>query len=180
MRVRFDSVFVSSVLYTIGLLCLVRAALWTYYGSTNALLVADDQTMHYLGVACLAIILIGLIVIWTGYVRRARSAWLVMFVVVWFWVLPLFAYRFLEAVIHGRLQLSFPEFLYDAISPGDFRPWVEAVLIFLLMVVALVLPIRKLFFGKGCSRTSSPAIRQGCRLFADWRSGWHECAICLG
>jgi hypothetical protein len=44
---------------------------------------------HYLGVACRAIILIGLIVIWTGYVMRARSAWLVMFVVTWVWAFPL-------------------------------------------------------------------------------------------
>jgi hypothetical protein len=85
-------------------------------GQLDAGFRAEAQTSHYLGVACLAIILIGLIVIWTGYVKRARSAWLVMFVVVWFWAFPLFVFPFLDGVVHGRLQLSFSELLYDAIA----------------------------------------------------------------
>ena len=50
-----------------------------------------------LGVACLAMILIGLIVIWTGYVKRVRSAWLVMFVLAWAWAFPLFVFPWFTA-----------------------------------------------------------------------------------
>jgi hypothetical protein len=168
MRVRADSVLVSSVLHTIALLSLLRAALWNYSaGRDKALLAqmdagfrADARTTHYLGIACLAIILIGLIVIWTGYVKRARSAWLVMFVVVWFWAFPLFVFPFLQGVVRG-LELSFSELLYDAIAaPGGLRLDVEAVLIFSLMIIALVLPMKKFFLAKGVEEpTNRPSAR---------------------
>jgi hypothetical protein len=154
MRVRADSVFISSLLHTIALLCFIRAALWNALaGRDKALLAqmdagfrAEAQTSHYLGIACLAIILIGLIVIWTGYVKRSRSAWLVMFIVVWLWAFPLFIFPFVSALVYGNIVLTFSESLYDAISqPGSPRSVAESVLIFSLMVFALVLPIRRFF-----------------------------------
>jgi hypothetical protein len=157
MRIRADSVFISSGLFTIALLCLIPAALWNLESGHDRVLMAklDDgyraeaQTAHYLGVACLAIILIALTVIWTGYMKRARSAWLVMFVVVWLWAFPLFILPFLSALIHGRVVLTFSEALHDAISePGSPRSVVESVLIFLLMVIALILPIKAFFFRR--------------------------------
>jgi hypothetical protein len=98
--------------------------------------------MSDLSVVCLAIILIGLIVIWTGYVKRARSAWFVMFVVAWIWAFPLLVLP----LFRGRVVLTFSEWLYDAIyQPGSDRTWAELVLIFLLMVIALLLPIKSFF-----------------------------------
>ncbi len=110
---------------------------------------AEAQTAHYLGVACLAIILIALTVIWTGYVKRARSAWLVMFIVVWLWAFPLFILPFLSTLIHGRVVLTFSEALSEAMSePGSPRTVVESVLIFVSMVIALTLPIHAFFFRR--------------------------------
>jgi hypothetical protein len=155
VRVRADSVFISSLLHTIGLLFLIRAALWNISaGSDKAVLAkldagfrAEAQMAHYLGLACLAIILIGLIVVWTGYVRRSRSAWFVMFVIVWLWAFPLFILPFALALVHGRIVLTFSETLYDAVSQGGTpRSVVESVLIFSLMVIALLLPMKR-FFG---------------------------------
>src|SRR5258708_32343109 len=99
MRIRADSDFISSVLFTIALLGLIRAARWYYFSGTDEVAIAkldvgfrlEPQTAHNFGVACLAIILIGLIVIWTVYANDARSAYLVMFVVTWAWAFPLFA-----------------------------------------------------------------------------------------
>jgi hypothetical protein len=151
MRVRTDSVLVSSVLYTIALLSLVRAALWNYYATTDKTILArldvsiraELQTAHYLGVACLAIILIGLIVIWTGYVNRARSAWLVMFVIAWVWAFPLQVVPFFK----GKMVGTFSEWIYTAIHESGFeRTATELILSFLLMVVALLVPIRSFFF----------------------------------
>jgi hypothetical protein len=153
MRVRADSIFVSSVLHTIALLCLIRAALWNALaGRDKALLAeldaafrAEAQTSHYLGIACLAIILIGLIVIWTGYVNRARSAWIVMFVVTWVWAFPLLVLP----LFGGKMYVTFSEWLYDAISePGLARTCTKSVLIFSLIVVALLLPIRRFFVAR--------------------------------
>jgi hypothetical protein len=152
MRVRADSVFVSSVLHTIALLSLVRPALWNYYsGSDREILArldvgfqAEAQTAHYFGVACLTIILIGLIVVWTGYVNRARSAWLVMFAIAAGWAFPVIVLPLFQ----GRMVLTLSEWLYTAISqPGLPRTAAESVLIFSLMVIALLLPIRSFFFA---------------------------------
>lgn len=154
MRVRTDSVFMSSVLLTFALLCLVPPALGNYFaGSDKALLAqmdlglrAEAETSHYLGVSCLAIILIGLIVVWTGYAWHSRSAWLVMFVIVWFWDFPLFMLPFVSALVHGRIARTFSETLYAAISGrGMPRSVVESVLIFSLMVIALLLPLKRFF-----------------------------------
>lgn len=101
---------------------------------------------HYLGVACLAIILIGLIVLWTGFVRRSRSAWFVMFVIVWFWAFPLFILPIGVPLVRGRLELTFLEFFYNAIVvSGGPRTTVKLFLAFSLMVFALALPIGRFF-----------------------------------
>ena len=151
MRTRADSVFISGVLFTVALVSLIPAALCNALAgrelaTLDAGFRAEAQTAHDLGIACLVIILIGAIVIWTGYVKRARSGWLVMFIVVWFWAFPLFILPLASALVHGRIVLTFSETLYDAISEGAGpRSAAESVMIFSLMVIALLLPIRGLF-----------------------------------
>jgi|HubBroStandDraft_4_1064222.scaffolds.fasta_scaffold126898_2 hypothetical protein len=153
MKTRLDVVRFSSVLYSLSLLCLVRAALWhALAGIDNNALTALDagyraeaQTASNLGIASLAMILIGLIVLWTGYVKRSRSAWLVMFLIAWLWAFPLFVLP----LFRGRVVLSFSEWIYDAIYQSGFgRLSVESILIFLAMMVALALPIRSFFFAQ--------------------------------
>jgi len=150
MRTRVDSVFVSSVLFTIALGCLIP----TFWASVITKhdriwltrLDSGDQlatlTRSDLSVVCLAIILIGLIVIWTGYRKRVRWMWAVMFIVVWVWAFPLLVLPLLG----HKWSLSIPEWIYTAVSyPGSVRAYGEAVLLFLLMVAALVLPMKSLF-----------------------------------
>jgi hypothetical protein len=150
MRIRTDLVFISSVLFTIALVCLIPAFWANVLTERDKIALAKldagyrlaAQTMSDLSVVCLAIILIGLIVIWTGYVKRARSAWFVMFVVAWIWAFPLLVFP----LFRGRVVVTFSERLYDAIyQPGSARTWAELVLIFLLMVIALLLPIKSFF-----------------------------------
>ena len=151
MRVRADSTLVSSVLITLALLSLTPAAWWYFSSRTDmddAGWQAEARTAHYLGVACLAIILIGLIVVWTGYVRRSRTAWLVMFAVTWAWAFPTFALPPLKTL--GRFTL--PESIYNAIhGPVPLRSAAQMVVVFALMVIALLLPIRPFFFGRETS-----------------------------
>jgi len=163
MRIRADSVVVSSVLHTIALLFLIQAALWNYsFGRYHASSSEMDlagwnvaaQTAHLLGVACLAVIVIGLIVVWTGYIRRSRAAWLVMFVIVWFWAYPIFLHPFLGPVLRGRLSLPVSEVLYNAVSgPGFCRSMLETSLVFSIMVIALVLPIRRFLAKQGTEQS---------------------------
>jgi hypothetical protein len=150
MRIRLNLVSISSVLFTVALVCLIptfwanvitqRDMIWLAKLYAGYRLAA--QTTSDLSVLCLVVILIGLIVIWTGYIKRARPAWLVMFVIVWAWAFPLMVLPLFK----HTLTLSIPEWLNTAIhQPGVARVWAESVLIFLLMVIALLLPIKPFF-----------------------------------
>jgi hypothetical protein len=153
MRIRTDSVSISSALFTVALVFLVPT-FWAnvitqhdkvWLVKLEAGQQAAARTMSELSVISLGIILIGLIVIWTGYKKRVRWSWLVMSVVVWVWAFRLLVYPLFE----GKPDLSISEWLYTAIyQPGLARLWAKSVLIFLVMVVALFLPIRSFFFTK--------------------------------
>lgn len=155
MKVRPDSVFVSSILHTIALLFFIHPVLW-YYGAPSdpAAVARYDSAVqrefyadHYFGVACLAIILIGLIVVWTGYAKRSRPAWFVMFVIVWFWVFPVFIRS--SPLVRGYFTVTFLEFFYDAISgPGYATEVVRTILMFFIMVVGLALPMGRFFIAR--------------------------------
>jgi len=170
MRIRADSVWIASVLFTIALLCLIPAS-WgsalsghdkAFLAQLDAGLRAAAITMSYVGFASLAIILIALIVLWTGYVKRDRSAWLVMFIVVWLWAFPLFMFPLVSALVHRNFVLTFSETLYDALAePGSPRSAVESVLIFSLMMIGLLLPIRR-FFGR--KEVEQPIHRRSARV----------------
>jgi len=150
MRIRADSVFISSVLFTIALLWLIPAFWANVLTERDKISLAKldagyrlaAQTMSDLSVACLAMIAIGLIVTWAGYIKRARWTWVVMSIVVWVWAFPLLVLPLFK----GRIDLTLSEWLYSAIyQPGSPRIWAEVVLIFLLMVIALLLPIKSFF-----------------------------------
>ncbi|MFI5115503.1 MAG: hypothetical protein ACHP8B_02270 [Terriglobales bacterium] len=153
MKVRADSVLIASVLFTVALLSLVPPSLANALTGHNKMALATLDTGFRevarmtgdLGIVCLAMILIGLIVTWTGYIKQARSAWFVMFVLTWAWAFPLLVLPWFSA----HWVVTFPELLYSAIHESAVpRFAVESVLIFLLMVIALLLPLRS-FFGRG-------------------------------
>lgn len=151
MRIRRDAAFISSILFTIALLCLLpislRAAMT---GRDKRALEALDagyqaaaQSMGDLGVASLVIISIGLIVTWTGYINKIRWTWLVMFIIVWGWAFPLLL---LPLRYPGPAGLA--EWLSDALQqPGPHRATAESILIVLLMVIALILPAKSFLRG---------------------------------
>jgi len=118
------------------------------------------------GFASLALIVIGLIVTWAGYIKGVRWTWFVMFVIVWLWAFPVLILPFLHpwdstasiaqttAYTHADAMSDVAQTLAnthpDAISEsGLARTFVEVVLVFLLMVVALVLPARTFILGRG-------------------------------
>jgi hypothetical protein len=95
MRIRRDSVFIATVLFTIALLCLIPRH-WREVSfsrevgpleSLDAGFQLAAQEAGELGV----IILISLIVTWKGYINRLRWAWLLLFIITWVWAFPLLA-----------------------------------------------------------------------------------------
>jgi hypothetical protein len=169
MKIRLDSVLVSCVLHTIALLVLAQAAFWNFSGRTNALLAPlptsfpdDAQSRHYLGICLFAVVFIGLIATWTWYVNMRRSAWLLMFVVAWICVFPLFVVPWVSPLLHRRLELTFSEFLYDAIDDwGLARALLASTLLFSAMLVGLLLPVKNFFGAHG---HDEPTYRPSTRL----------------
>lgn len=83
------------------------------------------------GLAGLAVILVTLIVIWNGYVRKLQWTWFVMLIIVWGWYFPLFMYQ----------TLSYARG-FDVIRWLSSSLWAW---IFVLMLAALILPVRSFF-----------------------------------
>jgi hypothetical protein len=103
---------------------------------------AAAQTMGDFGIACLAILFIGLLVTWAGYVKSVRWTWFVMFILVWLWAFPILVLPLFQ----GTVVVTLAEWISLALSgPGEPRAWTQSVLIFTLMVLALVLPVKAFF-----------------------------------
>lgn len=101
---------------------------------------------------CLANTFVGLLVTWTGFIRRIRWAWFVMFIIVWVGAFPVLVLPLLQ----HKIAITFIEWMYSAIGQSGIpRVWAESVLIFTMMVIALILPIRS-FFGSRETATTKP------------------------
>jgi hypothetical protein len=96
-----------------------------------------------LGVASLAIILVGLTATWWGYINRVRWAWFVMFIIAWCWAFPLLV---LPLLTH-QISYTLVQLLYSAMHQRGFaRVSTQSIAIFSLLAIALVLPIKSFFF----------------------------------
>lgn len=117
LRIRHDVTFVSCVLFTIALIWFIRPAWWYIpcgYGGMRGLdpwRRAALQSSGEVGMLMLALIFIGLIVAWTGYLDKVRWTWFVMLVVVSGLTIPL---RILPFFMHPKVFLDTPGLLVDA------------------------------------------------------------------
>lgn len=156
---RLDVVLVSTVLLTVAFLFLVPPMLINARTGRDAAVLAtmDYRTAAYarllgqFGAAYLAVILVAMIVLWTGYITKLRWAWFVVFVIVWGVVFP--------TLVQPSL-VYFRDFsLIDWISWQNLTSWeygpIAWVSIFILMLIALLLPIRSFFWRTGRSRSTA-------------------------
>jgi len=150
LRIRRDLVFISSVLLTITFLSLVPAVwrnaqsgipFW-HFGraarADRALLdslglgfVDSTLLLGQCGLAGLAVILVTLIVIWNGYVKKLLWTWFVILIIVWGWYFPLFIYQTLS---YAR-GFDMIRGLYSSLWGWNF----------FMMMAALILPVRSFF-----------------------------------
>ncbi|MFY9730661.1 MAG: hypothetical protein WB723_02640 [Candidatus Acidiferrales bacterium] len=137
MRIRPSIFQVSSVLLTLGFLYLLPS-------SINCIRTRDSMT-QIAGLAGLTLILVALIVIWTGVAAGNWVAWVIMAVIVWVWALPALMWPVLR---HGR-RWTLGELHEWVVIAWREDTFVRATLIdtvmFLLMLVGLVLPVRALY-----------------------------------
>jgi hypothetical protein len=158
-----DPVAVASMLFTFALLMLMPAmwraaanlresSLWGYGSSTMDW---PPNCFAPAGITSLVVIVSGLIVTWAGYIKRVRWTWFVMFVVVWMWAFPVLTLPYL---LPWRTVETMAQSFASSISEGGLvRNFVEVLLIFLLMVLALVLPIKTFIFGRGVDQAAGSA-----------------------
>jgi len=159
LRIRHDLVFVSCVLFTIALVCLIPGV-WNLvlagYCGIERLHGMDRAYAHSVsdvGKLTLALVIIGLIVTWTGYLNKVRWTWFVMFILVACLAIPI---GILPLIVHSRLLVgAASDLILEAIGKKPATtPWIfwrslfETISIFLLMVVALFLPVKSFFFER--------------------------------
>lgn len=171
MRIRRGALAVSSILFTLALLLLtpimLRSARTTYQTRYRDITVypeagiALDQVVipNYdapFGITSLAIVSIGLVVTWAGYVKGVRWTWFVMFVIVWVWafpalVLPMFLIWQGWALMPPSIARAIEEILHAG-PYTDSGGFLETLVAFLLMVLALALPAKSFIAGHGPGR----------------------------
>jgi hypothetical protein len=151
VKIRRDTVFISTVLFTIALLGLVPPLFRNAFtGHDKAAFQRLDWALQLytrmidrLSIASLAIVLIGLIVVWAGYSKKVRWTWFVMFVIVWGWAFPVLVFPdVVYPLYRGVIEEGFSQMI------GNIRVALLEPLIvcFALMVVALALPMKSFFW----------------------------------
>ncbi len=113
------------------------------------------------GLASLTVIIFALIVIWTWLAAGNRVAWVIIAVIVWVWAFPI---MMMPLVTH-KVDLSWSE-LSDWVGSawhGEHLARISLVntVLFLLMLVGLILPVRALLRsgnrnGSGTRRVADP------------------------
>jgi hypothetical protein len=143
LKMHKDSVFISSVMFTIALVLPIPNCMKVAWSNDNA----SFQRESF---ACLTIALLGLLIVWTTFIRRIRSAWFAMSIIVWIGAFPIMVLPLLQ----HHWALTPTEWIYSAIfQQGLPRRWALSVCLFMLMLVALLLPIKA--FLKSSEKTQS-------------------------
>lgn len=159
MKIRRVVLAVSSILLTFALLLPVPLMWRAAADLCNSNRWASGPLYRFhdcdapLGFASLAAIAIGLIVTWAGYIRGVRWTWFVMLVIVWVWGFPVLMLQYLH--LPPNPKAAFVQTLASALKESAMaRTFMELVLAFLLMVLALVLPLKTFIRGQGGGASS--------------------------
>ncbi len=163
MKIRHDPPFLSSLLFTIVFVWIVQQGWRDVLPATGHYDNADLREVHWLNremaILSLAIILIGLIVVWTGYLKKLRWTWFIMFAIV-FGCAPILIFRDLALHPQGFFMPAseWLRLLADAArgEPIIARLMVEQILLFLSMVVAVFLPVKSFFFSPRSATITRP------------------------
>jgi len=158
LKIRHDVVAVSSVLLTLALLIPMPAMLgnaWTVPQPSLDIAGHMGVPNYYatMGFASLAVIVIGLIVTWAGYIKGVRWTWFVMFLIAWGWAFPVLVL----AEFHWRNMMPIAQ--WPPLAPKGRGPQLglaESVLTLLLMVLALVLPAKTFILGRAVAQRKPP------------------------
>jgi len=152
MKIRWNATLISALLISLCLMSFIPGSL--RFASTWRQLYFEasgyqEQNLQMpLGFYSLGIEIIGLIVLWTGYRKKERWAWFLMLII-------LFAFNFPANVLTLLLKIQLAGsgawlLWFQYIQAGDWPSiWIAVgVLNFLVMLVALLLPIKAFFWTR--------------------------------
>jgi branched-subunit amino acid ABC-type transport system permease component len=147
LKLRRDLTLISAVLFTTALLATVPTSLHMAavlpHRTPAPVYYSQLEPIGELGITSLAMVAIGLIVIWTEYLKNSKSAWFVLLVIAFGWAFPV---RLLVFIIYENKSVSVPEWLSGVLTdPYIGHVFALSILICLLMVIALLLPTRSFF-----------------------------------
>jgi hypothetical protein len=160
MRIHYNATLISAIVLSLFLMAYIPESL--KFASTWRELyfqmpgLREQNLLMPLGLHVFGFATIGLIVLWTGYIKNERWAWFVLLIILLFLIFPQF---WLSALIEKMLTPG-PSRLFTILTnsrywPHDMRTIVEVnrfVAGFVLdlislpvMLIALLLPIRSFF-----------------------------------
>jgi hypothetical protein len=144
------TVTVSTAILTAGFLLLVPRSL-NYVSTWREPFIRYSDSLRIsnymapMGFASLTVIAMSVMVLWTAYRDKERWAWWVLLVSVVGFIFPVYV---LQLIILWKAASAFSpsEWLKEAIRiPGPSRIAAEQILLFIVMLLALLLPVRTFF-----------------------------------
>jgi hypothetical protein len=101
-----------------------------------------------IGFYSLGIEIVGLIVLWTGFRKRERAAWFAMLILLLFFIFPPYVLTLLVKSYEWKLGVADCSQLLQSALDGDWQSIgiVLGVLTFIVMLTALLLPIKGFFW----------------------------------
>lgn len=103
---------------------------------------ASDDITRTAGLASLTVIIVALIVIWTWLVAGNRMAWVIIAVIVWVWAFPMIFRPHIGPLSSSELR----DWIVSAWRQDGFaRVTLVNPIMFSLMIIGLILPLRALF-----------------------------------
>ena len=148
---RLSRCIVSRIVLTICLVALLPESL-NYASTWRQVFLQESDSLRVanyvapMGFASLAIIIIGLTVIWTGYSKQMRWAWFLVFVITWVFIFPVYILPLILLMRASSSSFHFFGWIGETIHvSGPSRTAAERFLLFALMNGALFLPINAFF-----------------------------------
>ncbi|MGO9316525.1 MAG: hypothetical protein ACLPXT_12005 [Terracidiphilus sp.] len=172
MTIPNRATLISAVLLSICLIALVPGSLqFASTWMTPYLRVGNVKVENFMmleGCYSLAIEIIGLVVLWTGYRAKERWAWVILFTILTLFVFPSTVLHTLLKIHEGTYQWSFLLTSFSGIRVGQCENLAEhynsrvalGILDFLVMTIAILLPIKAFFWKSRTPRVSDEHNRQ--------------------
>jgi len=185
MKIRCNATLILALLMSLCLVTFIPAGLrnastWKEFEFKYPGAMRLQNYLMPLGFLSLGLVMIGLIVLWTGYRKRERWAWFVMLIQLMFFVFPLNVLYMLSLIWAHGYQWSILSYLFEAFrEEGWWRcltittcanqsGGIECgavgiaigILVFLVMLIALLSPVKAFFWRQPGAQVKTESLHK--------------------